>query len=156
MAMILGAAIFTRALHGTAGQDAPKAGDSDDAARAGEDTTVKVCTECHEFDQVVALRRTPREWKDMITTMANKGATGSPEEFAAIRQYLTRYYGVVGVNTAVAADLSAVLGLSSKDADDVVAYRTEHGKFTNLEALTKVPGLDRSKLEEQADALRFD
>lgn len=154
--MVLGLTICARALQGTAIQDAPTATTGDETAKAGEDTTVKVCTECHEFDQVVALRRTPREWKDMVTTMANKGATGSPEEFAAIRQYLTRHYGVVAVNTAPSADLSAVLGLSSQEADGVVAYRSEHGKFANLEALTKVPGLDKSKIEDQPDALRFD
>src|SRR5690349_18281716 len=79
-AMVLGLTICARALQGTAIQDAPTATTGDETAKAGEDTTVKVCTECHEFDQVVALRRTPREWKDMVTTMANKGATGSPEE----------------------------------------------------------------------------
>jgi competence ComEA-like helix-hairpin-helix protein len=155
-AVILGATIFARVLHGTPVQDPAKAVSGDNAGPSGEDTVVKVCTECHEFDQVVALRRTPREWKDMVTTMANKGATGSPDEFAAIRQYLTRHYGLVAVNTAPAADLSAVLGLSQQDADGVVAYRSEHGKFANLEALTRVPGLDKSKLEDQADALRFD
>lgn len=155
-AVILGATIFVRALHGAPLQDPPSDSTGDAAAQAGEDTTVKVCTECHEFDQVVAVRRTPREWKDMVTTMAGKGAIASPDEFAAVREYLTRYYGVVAVNAAPAADLSAVLGLSSKDADAVVTYRTEHGKFASLDALAKVPGLEKSKLEAQADALRFD
>jgi competence ComEA-like helix-hairpin-helix protein len=155
-AVILGATIFVRALHGAPLQAPASDSTEAEAAQTGEDTTVKVCTECHEFDQVVAVRRTPREWKDMVTTMANKGAVASSDEFAAIREYLTRYYGVVAVNAAPAADLSAVLGLSPKDADAVVTYRTEHGKFANLETLAKVPGLEKSKLEAQADALRFD
>jgi competence ComEA-like helix-hairpin-helix protein len=154
-AAILMSTMFARALAGAPRQDQPKAS-PEEATQIGEDLTVKVCTECHEFDQVVALRRTPREWKDMMTTMANKGANASPDEFATVRQYLVRNYGIVAVNAAPAADLSAVLGLSAKDAEAVVAYRTEHGKFGNLEALLKVPGLEKIKLDEEADALRFD
>lgn len=153
---VLGLTIFARALHGLPLQEPAKAANAEQAPPPGEETTVKICTECHEFDQVVAVRRTPLEWKDMVRTMATKGATGSPDELALVRQYLTRYCGEVAVNTAPAADLSAVLGLSSKDAEAVVAYRNEHGKFANLEALAKVPGLDKSKLGEQAEALRFD
>jgi len=155
-AAILGFTIFARALHGLPLQDPPKPATAEPAAPPGEETTVKICTECHEFDQVVAVRRTPLEWKDMVRTMATKGATGSPDDFALVRQYLTRYCGEVAVNTAPAADISAVLGLSSKDAEAIVAYRAEHGKFANLEALAKVPGLDKSKLDGQVEALRFD
>jgi competence protein ComEA len=129
--------------------------DEDETARVGEEVTVKVCSECHEFDHVVAVRRTPRDWKDVVTTMANKGASASTAEFATIRLWLTRYYGVVAVNTAVATDLTAVLGLSARDADAVVAYRESHGKFADLDALARVPGLDKARLEEQSEALQF-
>ena len=135
---------------------APAVSDDDAEAAKAEALTVKLCTECHERDQIVAVRRTPREWKDMITTMVNKGAIGSPAEFTAIRVYLTRYVGIVPVNTAVAADLAAVLGLSAKDADAVVAYRTANGKFADLDALARVPGLDAGQLQAAAESLRFD
>ena len=128
----------------------------EEAARIGEKTTIKICTECHELDQVIKDRRTPQGWKEMVTTMADKGAIATTAEFATARQYLTRYYGIVAVNTAAAADLTAVLGLSPAAAEAVVAYRTTHGKFADLDALAKVPGLDRKKLEEQVEALRFD
>ena len=82
--------------------------------------------------------------------------TGSPDEFATVRQYLTRHYGTVSVNSAPAADLVAVLGLSTKDAEAVVAYRTAHGKFATIDDLRKVPGLEKIKLDDQAEALRFD
>ena len=45
------------------------------------------------------------------------------------------------------ADFMAVLGLSSDVADAVVAYRLAQGRFADRDALLKVPGLDRSRLE---------
>ena len=69
---------------------------------------------------------------------------------------LTRYYGIVRVNAASAEELSAVLGLPPKVAAAVVEYRTAHGKFADIAALLKVEGVDKAKLEEQPEALRFD
>ncbi len=69
---------------------------------------------------------------------------------------LTRYYGVLAVNTALATDLSAVLGLSAKDAEAVVEYRKTNGKFADIAALLKVPGIDRARIESDPDALKFD
>ncbi|MEO8483024.1 MAG: helix-hairpin-helix domain-containing protein [Acidobacteriota bacterium] len=127
-----------------------------ESEQVGEETTAKVCTECHEFDQVVAQRLTPRDWKDQIVTMIRKGAKATPGEFATIERYLTRHYGIVAVNTAAASDFCAVLGLSAEEADAVVLYRTTHGKFADGDALLKVPGLDETKLKGQREALRFD
>lgn len=127
-----------------------------DDDEAKEALVHKVCNECHPMDRIVAVRRTAREWKDMITTMAGKGANASPAEFATIRAYLTRWYGVVPVNTAPAADLAAVLGVSDKVAAAIVEFRTAHGKFADLDALAKVPGLDVKELAEDPDALLFD
>jgi competence ComEA-like helix-hairpin-helix protein len=48
-----------------------------------------------------------------------------------------------------------VLGLSAKDANAIVEYRKAHGNFTDLASLEKVEGVDKAKLEEQPEALRF-
>jgi competence ComEA-like helix-hairpin-helix protein len=68
---------------------------------------------------------------------------------------MKRYYGLVAVNTAPAEELSAVLGLSPKDAKAIVDYRTAHGKFADADALRKVPEIDTKKIDEQPEALRF-
>ena len=60
------------------------------------------------------------------------------------------------VNTATPEELSSVLGLPAKVAAAVVDYRKEHGNFTDLAGLLKVDGVDKAKLEEQPEALRFD
>ena len=123
---------------------------------AAEATIERVCVACHPFENIVKTRRTVREWNDQVTAMKGRGAPGTDPDFATIRKYLIRYYGIVRVNMAAADELTSVLGLSPKDAAAVVAYRTAHGNFTDLASLEKVEGIDKAKLEEQPEALRFD
>jgi len=125
-------------------------------ARVGEATTDRACsTSCHTFEDITRTRRTARDWNDMVTSMATRGAAATDEQLATIRQYLTRYFGLVSVNTASAEELSAVLGLSSKDAKAIVEHRRVHGKFADAAALSKVQGIDKTRIEAQPDALRF-
>lgn len=130
--------------------------EEDEFAKVADATIERVCIACHPFENIVKTRRTVVEWNDQVTNMAMRGAPGTETDFALVQKYLARYYGVVRVNTASAEELSAVLGLSSKAASAVVEYRKIHGRFTDLASLTKVEGVDKAKLEENADALRFD
>jgi competence ComEA-like helix-hairpin-helix protein len=125
-------------------------------SNAAEATLERVCILCHPFENIVKTRRTVREWNDQVTTMSQRGAPGTEADFSLVRKYLTRYYGIVRVNTASAEELTAVLGLPPKVATAVVEYRTANGKFADLAALEKVAGVDKAKLEEQPEALRFD
>lgn len=130
--------------------------EEEEFAKVADATLERVCIACHPFENIVKTRRTVVEWNDQVTNMAMRGAPGTETDFALVKKYLARYYGVVRVNTASAEELSSVLGLSSKAASAVVEYRKIHGGFTNLEGLSKVEGVDKAKLEENADALRFD
>jgi competence ComEA-like helix-hairpin-helix protein len=123
---------------------------------AAEATIERVCIACHPFENIIKTRHTVREWNDQVTTMAMRGAPGTEADFALIKKYMTRYYGLVRVNTATADELSSVLGLPAKVAAAVVEYRTAHGKFADMAALLKVEGVDKAKLDEQPEALRFD
>jgi len=125
-------------------------------ATAAEATTEGVCgASCHPIPEITRKRKTWREWNDGVAAMAALGVTATDEQLATVKLYMTRYYGAVNVNTASAAELSAVLGLSSKDAAAIIEYRKANGPFANAEALTKVDGIDKSKIEEQPEALRF-
>src|SRR5262245_52611897 len=138
------------------GNTAAGAVSDEELARTGEALVKKTCdTSCHGLEKLDEMRRTARDWSDMVQTMANNGATATDAQFATIKKYLARYYGVVNVNTAAAQEFSAVLGLTAKDAQAIVAYRTANGKFADAVALSKVPGIDTKKIEEQPDALRF-
>jgi len=125
-------------------------------SNAAEATIERVCILCHPFENIIKTRRTVRDWSDQVTTMSQRGAPGTEPDFSLIKKYLTRYYGIVRVNTASAEELSAVLGLPPKVAAAVVEYRTANGKFADIAALEKVAGVDKAKLEEQPEALKFD
>ena len=130
--------------------------EEDEFVKVTESTMDRVCIACHPFENITKARRTVTEWNDQVTNMAMRGAPGTETDFGLVKKYLARYYGVVKVNSASAEELSAVLGLSSKTAAAVVEYRKTNGKFTDLASLAKVEGVDKAKLEENADALRFD
>lgn len=142
-----------------AGQPAKNVGDlspheEEAFAILGEETTERVCSACHPVENITKVRRTLRQWDDMVVAMVARGAPGTERQFATISQYLARYYGVVHVNSASADELSAVLGLSSRDAAAVVEYRKVHGRFADAAALSRVEGIDKAKVDAQA--LRFD
>lgn len=87
--------------------------------------------------------------------MINLGAKGTEEEFVTILDYLVRQYGRVNVNTATADEIAEVVGLSAKEAEVIVKYRKEKGKFDSFEALSKAPGVAVEKLEKSRDAISF-
>ena len=136
---------------------APQAAMSDEElAKVGEPLVTNVCTKaCHGIEQLEEFRRPRAGWTTVVADMMTKGAEATPAQLPIIRKYLTRYYGVVAVNTAAADEIADVGGFSAKDAQAIVAYRTEHGKFADLDALKKVPGIDLKKIEDQPEAFEF-
>ncbi len=60
----------------------------------------------------------------------------------------------VDVNTASAALLARISGLSSTLAENIVRYRDEHGTFANRAGLKKVPRLGDKTYEQAAGFLR--
>ncbi len=61
----------------------------------------------------------------------------------------------VDVNTASPALLRQVSGLSQTLADNIVAYRNEHGSFSNRKSLLKVARLGAKTFEQAAGFLRI-
>ena len=132
------------------------AAEEDEFSTAAEATIERVCILCHPFENIIKTRRTVREWTEQVIAMSQRGAPGTEADFTLVNKYLTRYYGIVRVNTASAEEISSVLGLPPKVATAVVEYRTANGRFTDLAGLAKVEGVDKAKLEEQPEAIRFD
>ena len=129
--------------------------DEEKFAKEAEALTNKVCSECHDIGIAIDTRRTLKDWNGVVATMAANGANATDEEFATIKKYLTRYHGIVNVNTATAEELSAVLGLTEKDAAAIVEHRKANGNFADAAALASVPGIDKTKIEAQPRALKF-
>jgi len=151
--ILLGGTLATASANGQEQKPAPPP-EEEELARVGNETTERVCSECHGIE-VTQMRRTAREWDDVVTSMAVRGANATDDELTTIKRYLTRRYGIVRVNTASAGDLSAVLGLSARDATAIIDYRNANGKFADADSLAKVPGIDKTKIDTQRDALRF-
>lgn len=62
--------------------------------------------------------------------------------------------GTVDVNVATAAELEALPGIGPVLAERVVAWRTEHGAFRDVDALLDVPGIGPSVLAQIRDLVR--
>jgi cytochrome c5 len=59
----------------------------------GKKLVVKLCTDCHGVEQIVAKKRTKEEWDAVISDMVQKGASGKDDEFDAIVAYLVKNFG---------------------------------------------------------------
>ena len=116
---------------------------------------VTLCHDCHDAGNILARRRTMAEWEDVITKMIEKGLKAEDRDLETVFAYLNRHYGKVFINRAPADELIAVLTITQKDADAIVAYRKGGGTFTDFESLKKVPGLDIKKLEDKKDAIAY-
>jgi competence protein ComEA len=136
------------ALVGANAQDLP--------AGPGKDAVEKVCTTCHGLEAIVTLQGNKDIWQSVVDDMKGRGADGSNEDFTAIVTYLSKFYGAnVNVNTAAAKALADDLGVTSAEADAIVKYRTDSGKFKDFSDLKKVPGLDASKLEPIQKRIKY-
>lgn len=54
----------------------------------------------------------------------------------------------VNLNSATAKELEALPGIGRSTAGNIVAYRTEKGKFKTVEELLKVKGVGKKTLEK--------
>jgi competence protein ComEA len=116
----------------------------------------RVCSGCHKLDSATSSRRTREQWQDTIEAMISKqGAKIGDEEFGPILDYLVAAYGKVNVNKATADEMVEVVGVSLKEAEAIVKYRKDNGGFEDFDALGKVPGVDRNKLEKSREAIAF-
>jgi competence protein ComEA len=114
-----------------------------------------LCAACHPLEDVTSARKTRAQWEETIDTMIANGATGTEADFATALAYLIAQYGRVNVNKAPAGEIAEVLELPVKDAEAIVKYREDKGKFEDFDALTRVPGLDAEKLKKKKDAVSY-
>ena len=62
----------------------------------------------------------------------------------------------VNINTADAQTIADSLnGIGLKKAQAIVAWRTEHGNFTDLAGLESVKGIGQKTLEKNKDNIQF-
>jgi competence ComEA-like helix-hairpin-helix protein len=113
-----------------------------------------VCGRCHTLELVTDRMRTSADWRRVFEKMARLGLPGSDEEVYAAGRYVRDHLTVVDVNSASAAEIARVLGLSSAAAEAIVARRGQR-QFGGLDDLASVPGVDRAQLEQRKQKILF-
>jgi competence protein ComEA len=127
----------------------------------GRDTFLRVCSGCHSPANVIPNGQSREGWEETITKMVGLGATGTDEEFSEILDYLTKNFPPVShpkvnVNKATADQLRTGLGLTSKEAEGIVAYREKNGDFNSLDDLKRVPEVDAARLDAKKNLVVFE
>jgi len=135
----------------------------------GKQLTMRVCNNCHGTKVLAGLRLTKKQWAVVVDKMALDGATATDTEFDAIIEYLAKNFGKaapaannspespakLNLNLATAGELEKVLTLPRSEAEAIVQYREENGRYKDFEDLKKIPVLDIKKIEAQKDRLTF-
>jgi competence ComEA-like helix-hairpin-helix protein len=105
------------------------------------------------------------------TKWCREGPTFPDEEIETVVEYLAKNFGAtneapptgdnryrnqsVNVNKASAVQLEEALGLSAKESAAIVSYREHNGTFRGWQDLTKVPGIETSKMERNKARVTF-
>jgi competence protein ComEA len=126
----------------------------------GRATLISTCGKCHAPTVVMSKGQSREGWEETVVKMVGMGATGSDEEFSAIVDYLVKNFPAapakVNVNKATAAEIESQLGFTTKQAQDIVAYRDKVGSFKTADDLKKVPELDAKDVDAKRDRMSFE
>jgi competence protein ComEA len=125
----------------------------------GKDALLRVCGKCHSPAIVIANGQARDGWEATITKMAGLGASASDEEFTEILDYLVKncppMAAKVNMNKATAAEIENQLGFTTKQAEDIVAYREKNGDFKTLDDLKKVPQMNPTDVDTRRNHITF-
>ncbi|MBS1799178.1 MAG: helix-hairpin-helix domain-containing protein [Acidobacteria bacterium] len=125
----------------------------------GKDTLIRVCGKCHSPAIVIANGQNREGWEATITKMAGLGASASDEEFTDILDFLVKncppMAAKVNINKATSAEIEGQLGFTTKQAEDIVAYRQKNGDFKTLDDLKKVPAMNPTDVETRKNNITF-
>ncbi len=58
----------------------------------GKTTTQKICSGCHAPEIVLGHRDTKQGWAQIVSSMVDKGANGTDDEFNTIIDYLSTHF----------------------------------------------------------------
>jgi len=132
----------------------------------GKNIVQRACSHCHALKVVTSKRATRDQWAALVDQMVSRGAELDDDEIDVVVDYLAKNFAaaktpassaehIVNVNQATAAELAAVLNLSSGQSQAIVAYRDKNGKFKDWHDLASVPGVQASAIESKKDKLQF-
>ena len=127
---------------------------------AGRDTTIRICSQCHEAQKAASVKLTRPGWSEEIDKMKALGAAGTEQEFQDIFEYLaTHFQGeldrALDMNSADAVELESVLGLLRRESAAVLQYRSKRGSFKSFADLSGLEPAILKKLDARKDRIVF-
>jgi competence protein ComEA len=127
---------------------------------AGRDTTIRICSQCHEAQKAASIKLTRPGWSDEIDKMKALGAAGTDQEFQDVLEYLSTHFmgeldRALDMNSAEAIDLESVLGLLRRESAAVLQYRSRRGPFGSIADLKDLDPAILKKIEAKKDRIVF-
>ena len=58
----------------------------------GKALVAKVCSACHDLGTAIQEKHSESEWKNVVDSMASRGAEGTDAEFETIVKYLAKNF----------------------------------------------------------------
>lgn len=62
--------------------------------------------------------------------------------------------GLININTATVKELTSLPGIGEARAEDVIAYREEHGGFSSIEEMKEISGIKDAVFEKIKDKIK--
>ena len=121
---------------------------------AGKETVLKLCQDCHGLATVTMDNRTKDGWKKTIEKMNDRGLEGTDEQFTAVIDYLTKNFGRININKALAEEIAMGIGFPPEESAAIVKYREKNGDFKDWRDLKKVVDADRVEAKKDHIAVR--
>lgn len=121
----------------------------------GKAVVITLCGSCHTVDLIPDSRMTVANWNRTVESMKEFGATASDGEWQTVKDYIVVHFALLEVNKALAKEISQVLRVDEKVAEDIVAYREKQGPFKTVDDLKAAPGVDAATLDALAPRLMF-
>jgi competence ComEA-like helix-hairpin-helix protein len=131
------------------------AGGADAAEPNADQKAVQVvCGRCHTTEVFINKPRSWERWNDVFADMTKRGANGSDEQLERVTRFFLENLTLVNVNSSAAEELAGVLGVSEEVAQAVIARR-EQQRFSNIEELFAIPGINQDKVRERKSRILF-
>jgi len=119
-----------------------------------QQTTAAVCGKCHPLELVMDIPMSYDGWHETVQKMIDRGADATEDQLDDIMDYLHREMTTININTADVDELQIVLNVSEPVAQAIIARRATR-RFSSLEDLRSVPGVDLATLTAKAKMIFF-
>lgn len=121
----------------------------------GKTILFRVCSDCHGIPQVIAKRRSFKQWRDLTLDMVARGNPVEDADVDRLIEYCALHVGYVNVNKASEADLVKYGGFAPAEAAAIVAARAAGTLFESMDQLKALPGIDAKGLDARQDRIAF-